>query len=74
MITTVSQFKSELADRETNRDCLYRYSRGVDRYDEELLRSVYRTIPYWVTIDESGATKTARRCCISRTAIHLFAN
>jgi ketosteroid isomerase-like protein len=41
MITTVSQFRNELADREAIRDCLYRYSRGVDRCDEEMLRSVY---------------------------------
>ena len=35
------QFGAELADREAIRDCLYRYSRGVDRCDEEMLRSVY---------------------------------
>jgi len=40
-MTTVSQFRNELADREAIRDCLYRYSRGVDRCDEEMLRSVY---------------------------------
>ena len=28
-------------DREAIRDCLYRYSRGVDRCDEDMLRSVY---------------------------------
>ena len=41
MIRTVSQFRDELADREAIRDCLYRYSRGVDRCDEEALRSAY---------------------------------
>ena len=41
MIRTVSQFRDELADREAIRDCLYRYSRGVDRCDEEVLRSAY---------------------------------
>lgn len=30
-----------LADREAIRDCLYRYCRGIDRADEQVLRSVY---------------------------------
>lgn len=30
-----------LADREAIRDCLYRYCRGIDRADEEALRSAY---------------------------------
>ncbi|MCB2077276.1 MAG: nuclear transport factor 2 family protein [Novosphingobium sp.] len=37
----VSQVVAELADREAIRDCIYRYARGVDRCDEEELRSVY---------------------------------
>jgi hypothetical protein len=41
MIRTVSQIKEEFADREAIRDCLYRYSRGIDRCDMELLRSAY---------------------------------
>src|SRR5580692_7323689 len=41
MIRTVSQIKDELADREAIKDCLYRYSRGIDRCDMELLRSAY---------------------------------
>lgn len=37
----VTRFQAEMADREAIRDCLYRYSRGVDRCDEGMLRSVY---------------------------------
>ncbi|WP_018240535.1 nuclear transport factor 2 family protein [Ensifer sp. BR816] len=32
---------AELLDREAIRDCLYRYCRGIDRADEEALRSSY---------------------------------
>jgi hypothetical protein len=31
----------DLLDREAIRDCLYRYCRGIDRLDEEALRSAY---------------------------------
>ena len=41
MTTTVSQLQSELADREAIRECLFRYARGVDRLDEDLLRTAY---------------------------------
>jgi hypothetical protein len=41
MSTRVSQLKEEMADREAIRDCLYRYARGIDRLDEDLLRSAY---------------------------------
>lgn len=41
MSITVSQIRDEMADREAIRDCLARYSRGVDRGDTDLLRSVY---------------------------------
>lgn len=41
MYPRVSQLHEELADREAIRDCLYRYSRGVDRCDEAMLRSAY---------------------------------
>ena len=40
-IRTVAQIRGEMADREAIRDCLFRYSRGIDRADPELLRSVY---------------------------------
>lgn len=38
---SVTEFARELADREAIRDCLYRYCRGIDRLDEDLLRDVY---------------------------------
>jgi hypothetical protein len=38
---TISQIAAEMVDREAIRDALYRYSRGVDRCDEAMLRSVY---------------------------------
>jgi hypothetical protein len=41
MTVSVSQLREEMVDREAIRDCLFRYSRGVDRADEEMLRSVY---------------------------------
>jgi hypothetical protein len=41
----------ELQDREAIRDCLHRYSRGIDRRDFELLKTVF-----WPdAIDEHGA-------------------
>ncbi|MBW8640692.1 nuclear transport factor 2 family protein [Hoeflea sp. WL0058] len=41
----------ELVDREAIRDCMYRYCRGIDRADEEALRSAY-----WPdAIDNHGA-------------------
>src|SRR5579862_3112791 len=41
MIATVSTFRDELADREAIRDCIYLYSRGLDRCDADLLASVF---------------------------------
>lgn len=41
MTTTVSKLRDELPDREAIRECLYRYARGVDRLDEEMIRSAY---------------------------------
>ena len=41
MVRTVSQLQAELADREGIRDCLFRYSRAIDRCDMQLLRGVY---------------------------------
>ncbi len=41
MTTPVSKILEELADREAIRECLYRYSRGVDRLDADMVRSAY---------------------------------
>jgi SnoaL-like protein len=41
MIRTVSQIRDEWADREAIRDCLFRYSRAIDRCDMTLLASAY---------------------------------
>lgn len=41
MTTKVSRIVEELADREAIRECLYRYSRGVDRLDADMIRSAY---------------------------------
>ncbi len=39
MTTTVSRVISELGDRESIRECLCRYTRGVDRLDADMIRS-----------------------------------
>lgn len=41
MIEKVAKFQAEAADRQAITDCLYLYSRGVDRADAELLRQVF---------------------------------
>lgn len=41
MTRTIEQRVIELSDREAIRECLYRYSRAVDRRDEDMLRGVY---------------------------------
>lgn len=41
MTTSVTKILEQLADREAIRECLYRYSRGVDRLDAEMIRSAY---------------------------------
>ena len=41
MTTPTSKILNELADREAIRECLYRYSRGVDRLDSDMIRSAY---------------------------------
>ena len=41
MVKTISQIRHELADREAIRECLFRYSRGIDRCDMQALTSAY---------------------------------
>lgn len=49
-IEALEQMVRELKDREEIRDCLARYCRGVDRFDRELVLSVYHPD----AIDEHG--------------------
>ncbi|MEJ2408813.1 MAG: nuclear transport factor 2 family protein [Novosphingobium sp.] len=42
MTTKVTRIIEELTDREAIRECLYRYARGVDRLDADMVRSAYR--------------------------------
>ncbi len=41
MIRKTAQIAAEQADREAIRDCLYRYCRGIDRLDVDLILSAY---------------------------------
>lgn len=41
MIRKTSEIAAEFADREAIRDCLYRYCRGIDRLDIDLILSAY---------------------------------
>ena len=41
MAVKLSELRDTFLDREAIKDCLYRYSRGVDRLDEEMLLSAY---------------------------------
>lgn len=41
MIKKTSQFTTELADGEAIKDCIYRYCRGIDRINRDLLLSAY---------------------------------
>jgi hypothetical protein len=41
MLSKLSRFKAEVADRQAITDCMYLYSRGIDRADSELLHDVF---------------------------------
>lgn len=56
MAITTDQIAAEMVDREAIRDCLYRYSRGVDRCDEDMLRSVY-----WEDAEDDHCLFTGKR-------------
>lgn len=51
-VPTRQQFLEELADREAIRDCLWRYCRGIDRCDTDLLHSAF-----WPDALDSHAVK-----------------
>ena len=38
---TISEIRDEMVDREAIRDCLFRYSHAIDRYQLDILRTVY---------------------------------
>ncbi len=40
-MTKLSKLKDELVDREAIRECLYRYCRGIDRRNADIVRSAY---------------------------------
>jgi hypothetical protein len=79
MIRTVSQMKEEWADREVIRDCLFRYSRGIDRCDMDLLRSAYwpgaidRHTGFTGTIEEFAAWAEPRLRAMPH-GIHMLGN
>jgi hypothetical protein len=41
MIESISAIAAQMADREAIRQCLYRFCRGVDRVDVDLIRSAF---------------------------------
>ena len=41
MVKKLPEIAAEFADRESIRDCLYRYCRGIDRLDVDLILSAY---------------------------------
>lgn len=55
MIKKVSTIAAEMADREAIRDCIYRYCRGIDRMDRDLVLSAY-----WPDATDEHGNFTAR--------------
>jgi hypothetical protein len=51
--TPTGRILNELADREAIKECLYRYSRGVDRLDADMLRSAY-----WPDVEDNHLSFT----------------
>jgi SnoaL-like domain len=56
MTTTLSKVISELGDRESIRECLCRYTRGVDRMDADMVRS-----PCWPDVLHQHLTSSEIR-------------
>lgn len=79
MIPTVSQLKEEWADREAIRDCLFRYSRAIDRCDMALLKTAYwpgaidRHTGFTGTIEEF-ADWAAPRLRAMPHSVHMLGN
>jgi hypothetical protein len=57
MTVSIAQLKDEMVDREAIRNCLYRYSRAIDRQDEDLLRTVYWPEATDVHLDFKGGVE-----------------
>ena len=51
MTTPVSQIMQEYGDREAIKECLYRYARGADRLDADMVRSAY-----WPDVEDTHLT------------------
>lgn len=56
-IKTTTAIQLELADREAIRDTLMRYCRGIDRFDEDLIRSAYWPDAHDDHLDFSGTVE-----------------
>jgi len=50
MVKTVTQLRDEWADRESIRDCLYRYARAVDRIDMDEARTTAKVESYHIFV------------------------
>lgn len=57
MIKPSTAIENELADREAIRDALMRYCRGIDRFDEDLIRSAYWPDAHDNHLDFSGTVE-----------------
>ena len=58
MTTSVTRIITELADREAIRETLYRYARGIDRIDADMIRSAYWPDAVDTHLEFKGDTET----------------
>lgn len=78
-MATVTQIREELADREAIRECMFRYCRGIDRNDPELVLSAYwpGAMDYHTgftgTVEEFVEWAMPRMAAMEQ-AMHLIAN